>query len=402
MAASNAIDARSAKFTPEIIDEELCMARVWGDGKGGQCQFVPETNGELCRLHLAHLRTEKGLAHGRVDGAVPEPKLAQFEKALTVPKPVKDVKQPRTGNEQKATLEGALEAQTKQKATKHQKSLSPVSEPKRVPKRAAAVAAAASEYAAGSAREPPAKVSAAIDSRSMKFTPEITNALCMARIWADGKGGQCQRAQEKDSDLCRSHLANARGDKGLSHGRVDGPVPAAKLAEFEKAMSRPPAAAKAPKAETPSAKEQRRKKPKSVEPKLVSSPAATAAAGGTPEEATKATNPKRKAQPVAAGTAPVSKKATQEATAQPVAAETEDSTKSLTVLQEGSAGPKPRAKAKAKGKAERKNSMAAKFKTAAKAKAKAAMKQTASQKMPMNRRGANKKIPLQKPAKYVR
>lgn len=51
----------------------------------------------------------------------------------------------------------------------------------------------------------------------------------MARTWAGGKGGQCQRPKGEESDLCLGH---GQSDKYKVHGRVDGPIPAAKLAQF--------------------------------------------------------------------------------------------------------------------------------------------------------------------------
>lgn len=61
-----------------------------------------------------------------------------------------------------------------------------------------------------------------------RFTPKIVNpALCMARTWADGMGGQCRSARGECSDFCRSHKGK------LVHGRVDGPIPEGKLREFQ-------------------------------------------------------------------------------------------------------------------------------------------------------------------------
>ena len=58
----------------------------------------------------------------------------------------------------------------------------------------------------------------------------------MARIWAGGLGGQCnKRPRAADEVFCRYHL---KGEKWQVHGRVDGPVPAKKLFEFEKKKAR--------------------------------------------------------------------------------------------------------------------------------------------------------------------
>jgi len=63
-----------------------------------------------------------------------------------------------------------------------------------------------------------------------KFTPaSINKSQCMARTWAEGKGGQCKKDKGDKSDFCAGH---ATSDKYKVHGRVDGPISAAKLAQF--------------------------------------------------------------------------------------------------------------------------------------------------------------------------
>merc|ERR1711972_1277169 len=57
---------------------------------------------------------------------------------------------------------------------------------------------------------------------------------CKARTWNTGHGGQCSRARCGDSDFCGAH---ARGETWRTHGRVDGPIPIAKLREFLHASS---------------------------------------------------------------------------------------------------------------------------------------------------------------------
>ena len=49
----------------------------------------------------------------------------------------------------------------------------------------------------------------------------------MARTWSDSRGGQCL-ALPIVGGLCPQH-----GRCGIPHGRVDGPVPASKLLEFQ-------------------------------------------------------------------------------------------------------------------------------------------------------------------------
>ena len=62
------------------------------------------------------------------------------------------------------------------------------------------------------------------------FTPStIDPGRCFARTWGkDGRGGQCSR-KLKSPGICPQCER-----RGLTHGRVDGPIPAAKLAAFRK------------------------------------------------------------------------------------------------------------------------------------------------------------------------
>ena len=78
--------------------------------------------------------------------------------------------------------------------------------------------------------------SAAAQPPRFPFTPKVVDMKrCMGRVWGGGQGGQCKKAP-KEGDLCTScakHIAGGRG-----HGRVDGPVPEAKLKEFEQHAAR--------------------------------------------------------------------------------------------------------------------------------------------------------------------
>jgi len=71
-------DARWKRFTPEHVNADLCQARTWAAGKGGQCGCKPVQGEQLCASHLRQLR-EGGLAHGWVSGCVPEKALSKFE-----------------------------------------------------------------------------------------------------------------------------------------------------------------------------------------------------------------------------------------------------------------------------------------------------------------------------------
>lgn len=63
------------------------------------------------------------------------------------------------------------------------------------------------------------------------FTPPVSKDTqrCLARTWAAGSGGQCTR-RRSGAEFCASHAAGA----WRAHGRVSGPIPAKKLAEFER------------------------------------------------------------------------------------------------------------------------------------------------------------------------
>jgi len=68
------MDEASRRYTPAVIDQAICLARVWNSGTGGQCGRK-RTSDVFCHLH-----TTKWQVHGRVDGPVPESKLREFEK----------------------------------------------------------------------------------------------------------------------------------------------------------------------------------------------------------------------------------------------------------------------------------------------------------------------------------
>lgn len=62
----------------------------------------------------------------------------------------------------------------------------------------------------------------------------IDRALCRARIWNAGLGGQCTRAPMPGTELCSSH----KGNKWRTHGLADGPIPWKKLSEFQAVSAR--------------------------------------------------------------------------------------------------------------------------------------------------------------------
>ena len=53
-----------------------------------------------------------------------------------------------------------------------------------------------------------------------------------------GEGGQCASSRAGAGEFCVWHRKQAASEGGLAHGRVDGPIPEAKLLEFEKKSRR--------------------------------------------------------------------------------------------------------------------------------------------------------------------
>jgi len=75
---------------------------------------------------------------------------------------------------------------------------------------------------------------APVDAESWRmFTPSQVDATkCMARVWGDGEGLQCSRGPNDGSEYCGKHI---KGDAWKAHGRIDGPIPSAKLKQFRSA-----------------------------------------------------------------------------------------------------------------------------------------------------------------------
>ncbi len=71
-------------FTPSIIDDCKCLARVWAGGEGGQCSSKRVPDSRYCKRHsdmhsafMQNLPRGNGW-HGPVDGEIPASKLAEF------------------------------------------------------------------------------------------------------------------------------------------------------------------------------------------------------------------------------------------------------------------------------------------------------------------------------------
>lgn len=71
------------------------------------------------------------------------------------------------------------------------------------------------------------------------FSPAVPDPeRCQARVWGGGQGLQCTRAKKPGVDFCGAH---ENRDTWRVHGRVDGPIPEAKLREFQRARGGRPA-----------------------------------------------------------------------------------------------------------------------------------------------------------------
>ncbi|CAE7406128.1 unnamed protein product [Symbiodinium necroappetens] len=72
-----------------------------------------------------------------------------------------------------------------------------------------------------------------IEERSKRFTPRVSTAFCMARVWNGGQGGQCPLTPATRG-LCQYHVDRDE-EIGLNYGRVDGSIPEETLLAFEAA-----------------------------------------------------------------------------------------------------------------------------------------------------------------------
>lgn len=70
-------DKVQALFTPKVIDRTHCMARVWCNGRGGQCSRIAKDGLDFCAIHC------KQVPYGRVDGHIPADKVREFLRART-------------------------------------------------------------------------------------------------------------------------------------------------------------------------------------------------------------------------------------------------------------------------------------------------------------------------------
>lgn len=222
------MDETSKRFTPLTLSPKLCMARVWAGGFGGQCPRLPDKHG-LCKIHA-----KAPLSHGRVDGPVPAEKLQEFLQAES-----------RRKAEDGAALPNAT---TTKPATVPVPKTKAKSAPSKPNGKGASVVAAQAAAAALRGQVSFLDSKAETATKATKGTPKkatetpkasraqgINYDLCMARTWGDGHGAQCVKQPQHKGGFCIGHERDAEKNDGVpSHGRIDGPIPAKKLVEFQK------------------------------------------------------------------------------------------------------------------------------------------------------------------------
>ena len=104
----------------------------------------------------------------------------------------------------------------------------PVFGAKRLKRRPAAAPRAAAPAEAGAEAPAPApEEEGELTADMREFTrAHVARDKCLARTWAEGRGGQCHHLPLRGGDLCGVH------SKACSHGKVTGPIPEAKLRQF--------------------------------------------------------------------------------------------------------------------------------------------------------------------------
>eukprot|EP00927_Polykrikos_kofoidii_P070853 TRINITY_DN67231_c0_g1_i1.p1 TRINITY_DN67231_c0_g1~~TRINITY_DN67231_c0_g1_i1.p1 ORF type:complete len:1171 (-),score=216.39 TRINITY_DN67231_c0_g1_i1:663-3953(-) len=226
-AAADLVDGEeSLRFTPATVDKSTCLARTWSMGRGGQCPRRPLDGSVFCGQHM---KNDAWHSHGRVDGPIPEAKLRNFQAAA------------------RAACDEPRAAPSSGEAPRRKKRL--------------ATAQADEEWCnlepeafhlGEDARELSQELKAIavtggydeVGDDMKRFTPDTLDlSKCLARTWANGHGGQCTGRPSDGQQFCPRH---GQGDAWQVHGRVDGPIPEAKLREFMQAEKRRISSASAP------------------------------------------------------------------------------------------------------------------------------------------------------------
>ncbi|CAE8665255.1 unnamed protein product, partial [Polarella glacialis] len=80
---------RRFSVAEEAVDKDVCQARTWFKGLGGQC-LQPKKVGEdgklteFCETHSARSGRAGWQVHGRIDGPIPQAKLKEFNNAASM------------------------------------------------------------------------------------------------------------------------------------------------------------------------------------------------------------------------------------------------------------------------------------------------------------------------------
>ena len=75
----NIIETKFQKRSSNVPQNKKCMARVWNEGKGGQCtrKGTKGNNNDLCGNHLRCIMEKGQLPNGRIDEEIPENMIQQ-------------------------------------------------------------------------------------------------------------------------------------------------------------------------------------------------------------------------------------------------------------------------------------------------------------------------------------
>eukprot|EP00747_Dinoflagellata_sp_TGD_P081073 gnl/TRDRNA2_/TRDRNA2_161155_c0_seq1.p1 gnl/TRDRNA2_/TRDRNA2_161155_c0~~gnl/TRDRNA2_/TRDRNA2_161155_c0_seq1.p1 ORF type:complete len:769 (-),score=59.27 gnl/TRDRNA2_/TRDRNA2_161155_c0_seq1:52-2316(-) len=204
----------------ENYDQSSCMARVWGGGQGAQCSRARLQGADFCQQHSREHESGAGIPHGRIDGPVPEEKILDF---LLARHNRRDAPQRSASSD--ASSSSAHDSRRRRRADEDGRSAEHHRSVRRRCRRRL-----------GRQRHSRRLNSAPANARAPRQPPkpmeDFDMSLCLARVWAGGHGAQCSRTPAPGSEFCSQHRRDATSEKGLAHGRIDGFVPADKVADF--------------------------------------------------------------------------------------------------------------------------------------------------------------------------
>ena len=147
------------------------MARIFDDGRGGQCSRNPSANG-LCGI------CSKNLVHGRVDGPIPPEKLTEFEYRAGL-----SAKRVQGANR----VEGTRVAASRVQGSGRRTAVPPGRGAQAFQRGGGGVEQRGEDVGTGVTIEGSVE-----EPRWKRFTPcSIDNRRCMGRTFSGGRGGQC-------------------------------------------------------------------------------------------------------------------------------------------------------------------------------------------------------------------